>query len=74
MTVAELIAILSTLPADARVVYTDTYEESEGWGESAKDPVLWVSNVVMDEKGRAYICGDEYSPDEWDEDEDEEGE
>ena len=74
MTVAELIAILSTLPADARVVYTDTYEESEGWGESAKDPVLWVSNVVMDEQGRAYICGDEYSPDEWDEDEDEEDE
>ena len=72
MTVAELIAILSTLPADARVVYTDTYEQCEGWGESAKDPVLWVSNVVMDERGRVYICGDEYSPDEWDEDEEDE--
>lgn len=72
MTVREMIAALSTLPADALVVLPDTYTESEGWGDAAADPVLIASRVVLDEQGRAYIVGEDPEDEDgedWDEDE-----
>ena len=38
MKVAELIKILEKMPKDAKVSYFDTYWQSEGWGEHAKEP------------------------------------
>lgn len=70
MTVAELVALLSTLPADAPVVFTDTYTESEGWGAAAADPVLYVEGATVDERGRVYLIGEEPEGEDEDEEED----
>lgn len=55
MTVSELMTLLATLPADAEVVFPDTYEESEGWGEH--DPVLPVHGAALVE-GRVVLDAD----------------
>lgn len=52
MTVAELIAILSEMPADAVVEYMDTYAVSEGWGE--RDTTC-EAEIVFLERDRVVI-------------------
>ena len=34
ITVEKMIEILKTMPSDARVVFFDTWWESEGWGDN----------------------------------------
>ena len=51
MTVRELMEMLASMPADAVVVFPDTYAESEGWGDT--DPYMEVDGVVMD---GARVC------------------
>lgn len=70
MTVAELMAVLATMPADAPVCFTDTYVESEGWGPMADDPVLMVCGASVDSEGRVHLDGED--PDDGEEYEDEE--
>ena len=55
MTVRELMARLAEMDMDAVVVFPDTYEESEGWGEC--DPYLTVEGAEM-EDGRVVLCGE----------------
>ena len=55
MTVRELMERLAQMDQDAVVVFPDTYEESEGWGEC--DPFLTVDDVVA-EDGRVCLTGE----------------
>ena len=57
MTVRELMERLAQMDQDAVVVFPDTYEESEGWGES--DPFMEVDDVTM-EDGRVVITGSDF--------------
>ena len=55
MIVRELMELLATMDQDAVVVFPDTYEESEGWGEC--DPYLTVDGAV-EEDGQVYLTGE----------------
>ena len=55
MTVRELMERLAQMDQDAVVVFPDTYEESEGWGEC--DPFFTVCDVGTDEDGRVVLEG-----------------
>lgn len=66
MTVADLMKVLATMPADAVVRFPDTYEENEGWGEC--DPYCVVGGATFEDGKVTLYEGDEYE----DEDEDEE--
>ena len=52
MTVRELMERLAQMDQDAVVVFPDTYEENEGWGEY--DPFLTVDDAEM-EDGRVML-------------------
>lgn len=46
MKAIELIEILKKMPKDAEVLYFDTYWQSEGWGERAKEPEWNIVGAV----------------------------
>lgn len=55
MTVRELMERLAQMDQGAVVVFPDTYEESEGWGEC--DPFCTVDGAVA-EDGRVVLTGE----------------
>lgn len=58
MTVKELMMKLAELDGDMKVVFPDTYEQSEGWDEGSRDAVLQVYGVYMNGK-KVILCGEE---------------
>ena len=68
MTVAELMTLLATMPADAVVRFPDTYTQSEGWEDGCESASLVVAGAAV-EDGAVMLWGDE---DEYEEEEEEE--
>ena len=66
MTVAKLMALLATLPADAVVRFPDTYEQCEGW-EDGHDTATCVVGGATLEDGSVVLYEDD--GDDWDEEE-----
>lgn len=59
MTVSELIALLSTLPADATVSFPDTYEREEGWLPAHDAATYNVCGAHVNERGEVELDGEE---------------
>ena len=66
MTVAELMTLLATLPADAVVRFPDTYVREEGWEDGHATATCVVGGATLEDGSVVFYEGDE-DEDDWDE-------